>query len=304
MHLIEIINKSNMKKILKSVYSLSGKVFFTVVSIISILLFSSFRCAIRLKKISKKNTLREIYILGNGPSLNGILKTNQSTFISKNLMVVNFFCFDEAFITLKPNYYVFIEPNFLLKNPHIKFNEKVPLFIDAMMKVDWNLSFFYPQGYKNSYVISRLKENKNITVISFNTTPLTGFEILNQFFYTQNLGMPIAQNISIAAIFISLQLNFKVINLFGVEHSWLSNLYINELNQVCLNDKHCYKESETLTIYEDVSLSDLLSDYSKVFNSHKCLRYYSDKIGAKIINYSNGSYIDAYERNGISCLII
>lgn len=285
-----------MRKKIQSIYYFTENLFSSIVSLFSILFFSSFKSACLMKKLARKNIIKEIDILGNGPSLNSILVEKPQYFENKNLMVVNFFCFSDVFFTVKPHYYVFIEPDFLLKKTHERFNDKLPLFIDSMMKVNWDLFFFYPQHNKKSYVISKLKGNKHIKIIPFNTTPLYGFENLNRFFYSKNLGMPVSQNISIAAIFIALQLNIKIINLYGVEHSWITDLYVNDFNQVCLDDKHCYKESKTLTIYNS-TLWELLNAYSKVFKSHKRLRVYSDKIGAIIINNSKGSYIDAYERN-------
>jgi hypothetical protein len=96
---------------------------------------------------------------------------------------------------------------------------------------------------------------------------------------------------------LAIKLQYEICHLYGVEHSWLKDLKINDKNQVTVGLEHFYKDSN-LTDEKRV-LSEFLLSQVRLFKSHMKLQNYSHYLGIKILNHTSGSYIDAYERVNI-----
>jgi hypothetical protein len=290
-----------MKNLLKQIYYVYKNTFDTFVSILSVLLLSSFNRTIILKKLIKKLKQKdECVIMGNGPSLLNELAESNDKLTNKDIFVVNFFCCTRYFEIIKPFGYVLLDPELFNFSNDIIMEQKVHDLISKLNQVNWNLLLCIPYGNRNSLIYKSIK-NKHIYIFEFNAIPINGVNKINNLLFQYNLGMPMPQTVIIAAIFLALNMNYKKCHLYGVEQSWLKDLSINNKNEIMVGLDHFYPISNVDNyqsgVAENRSLSEFLFSQAVVFKSHMDLNKYSIYKGSLIINHTPGSYIDAYTRN-------
>ena len=203
-----------MKKLLKSIYQLAGLVFDTFVAFLSTMLFSSFKSIRLFKQQSKIYKDADCYILGNGSSLSDFLEDN--TLDNKNIMVVNFFGSTPHFKKVKPNFYIVLDNILIGRSDRQSSKDKVNKLYEDLISVDWPMTFLYPSNGDKS-ILELLRQNKFITTIIYNMTPVSGLKSISHCLYRKSLGMPSPQNISNAAVFCAINLGFKKIYLYGWE---------------------------------------------------------------------------------------
>tara|TARA_R110001592_G_scaffold246740_1_gene508692 strand:- start:4745 stop:5602 length:858 start_codon:yes stop_codon:yes gene_type:complete len=284
-----------MKKITIYCYYFVGVSFEIIVSLLSVLLFSSISTVFKLKK-QKNNLLikNNCIILGNGPSLKTVLENDLLNAKNKDIFVVNFFFKSTYFNILKPKYYVLADTAIFKPSikRHFDFVEEI---IENLNKVSWEMYLLIPSSKNKSLTLSRIT-NKNIKFIFMNTTPVNGSKSISHFLYKNNVGMPRCQNVLNLAIFSAINLGYKNVYLYGADHSWTKDLFVNEQNEVCYGDRHIYKPDLTI-IKKENTIHDLLMLFSHMFKSHKQLRNYADSVDCSIYNYTKESFIDAYKRS-------
>ncbi|GET24192.1 hypothetical protein NT017_05210 [Prolixibacter sp. NT017] len=231
--------------------------------------------------------------MGNGPSLTTFLEKNTAAAAGKHVFAVNFFCNTEYFEKIKPSFYVLLDPNIFSTPLKTALKDNVEELIERFKKISWEMYLFVPYKFKKSLFTQQLN-NKNIKIVPFNSTPVQGYSFLENWLFKRNLGMPRPQTVINAAIFLALNMEFKVIHLFGVEQSWLKYLSINDDNSISVGLSHFYKDSDKTG--ENRTLSEFLTSQATVFKSHMRLQRYSERNEQLILNHTSGSYIDAYKR--------
>ena len=86
----------------------------------------------------------------------------------------------------------------------------------------------------------------------------------------------------------------------------MKDIKVNDKNEVVLIDRHYYGDTEHVWVDYDgkpIKLTDFLSSQLTTFTMHMNLRAFADYLGdVKIINCTEGSYIDAYERGKLEDL--
>jgi hypothetical protein len=107
-------------------------------------------------------------------------------------------------------------------------------------------------------------------------------------------------------IFVALLLGYKQIELYGVDHTLLDGLMVNEQNQLCRTISHYYDGvlAHPTPIYvnatnppQPYTMSSYLAETAELFRGHEVLERYARSRGARILNRTRGSLIDSYERN-------
>lgn len=283
-----------MKKYLEKFYIFSIKLIDSIISLLSVILFTNFRSTIKFNHLQK--TLRiskDCIIFGNGPSLKNELENKKIDLNNKDIFVVNLFCNYSLFFTIQPRYYVLADNAFF--QPKNEDHKKIyNQLIVELNKVTWKMILLIPASKKKNLLISNL-HNENIEVIFLNTTPVQGFMHFSHILYKLNLGMPRCQTVVNFAIFSAINLKYSNIFLYGVDHSWTKDLFVNDVNEVCYGDRHVYNTSLTI-IKKEKKMDELLLSFSLMFKTHRELRAYSDKIGSMIYNCTKASFIDCYER--------
>ena len=250
------------------------------------------------KEIKSEKQKQSIVILANGPSLSKVLDSIKNI-EKKDFCMVNLSILTDIFWTLKPKLLVMTDMSLYVHKDHdfsINFRQK-------LQEVDWVMEYCVPFHYPN-WIIKEFKQNKNIKVSRYTTESwspeLSCFKKIRFFLYRKGLLAPNCSNVLIAAIYVSLLKGYKQLYLLGADHSWMKDVRVNDSNQVVLIDRHYYGIKEHVWLdYEGnpIKLEDLLESNLSTFHNHQVLRSYADFLGdVRIINCTEGSYIDAYER--------
>lgn len=285
-----------MKEILKHFYSFFNQSLKTLISFLSVLFFSSFSSNKAIKKCRYHvHVYDECIIMGNGPSINSLLKNNLGILKYKNIFAVNFFCNTEYFKQLKPSFYFLQDPLLFANTIKEDLSENIDLLVKNFNSISWSMVVFIPYGFgfKNSKLFKEISNN-NLLFIQFNVTPISGFKFAENWLFKNNLGMPASQTVVNSAIFLAINLNFKIIHLYGVEQSWLKYLSVGNDNKISVGLSHFYSGSDKTG--ENRTLSDFLLSQATVFSTHMRLQLYSKNRGSRILNHTINSYIDAYEK--------
>jgi hypothetical protein len=247
-----------------------------------------------------------VAILGNGPSLKRELPQliAQRAWEEKDILAVNFFALSEEFALIKPKYYVISDPMFFRK---AGYSERVQELYKALAeKVSWPMKL-YVQYYNPEHFDYRtaIGHNPNIEIVPFHSTVFHGFRSVEFWCYRRGLGSGNFGTVIQNGEFIALQLGYRRIELYGVDHTLLDGLMVDEKNRVCRRKSHYYdsEQSPAEPIYYNATnpprpytMSEYLSETAELFRGHEVLRDFSAECEAEIINRTAHSMIDAYKR--------
>lgn len=270
----------------------------TIISFLSVIIFSSFKVDKEIEKCTKNfKRQNECIILGNGPSINDLFENQYNYLNNKDVFAVNYFCLTDYFIKIKPRFYVLLDADVFEMKFYKEYGDLPAKLLHKLNKIDWDMIVFIPSHFSKSKLIRSLI-NKKIKVVEINATPIPPtFEFIENSLFKLNLGMPSPQTVINAVIFIAINMKYNSINLFGVEQSWLKDLYVNENNEVNVGLPHFYGGPKKLLRHSSlINLSTFLRTQALCFDSHLRLEKYSKYLELNIINHTPNSYIDAYER--------
>lgn len=238
-----------------------------------------------------------VNILANGPSLNeeiGVLLKNHTDL--SNSLVVNFFVESDLFLQIKPKFYCLADPGYNVER--LITQREIDTFNTLNCDVTWPMTLFvWKKGEK---MISEYISNPNIKIVSLSILKFEGFEACRYKCYKKGIAVPSYVNVTIMALYALLNLGYSTIYLYGVDHSFLAGLGVNDNNRLCIVDKHFYgiekyefgpKPNGSLW-----TMKDFVYDKYLTFVEHEVMRGYADYLGAQIINCTKDSWIDAYVR--------
>jgi len=259
-------------------------------------------CISRLESLPQNNKINKFIIFGNGPSLSEIvINSFDSRKNNDFLVVVNDFVNSDYYTSVKPDFYVIVDPfycNEELNMPIIDINNREIFFNNLIHKTTWRINIICPL-YSYSFIKNRLKINKFINVVSYNHN-LVSFRSYKLFSY--NFGTPLLQNVINAAIFIGINLKSSEIHLFGVDHSWLNSIAVNNENRLVIINNLFFGYASFSYFNKGGSeqpykYHEILTDYAKMFKTYHILQGYANFMKVKIINNCKDSYIDAFEKS-------
>ena len=256
------------------------------------------------------NASGKILILGNGPSLGEQLPRLISEKASEqgDVMAVNFFSLSEDFTTLKPKYYVLSDPQFFRR---AGYNERIEAMYKALAEnVSWPMTLYvqYYNPEKFDYAAA-IGHNPNIKIVKFHTTLFRGFRNVEFWCYRHGLGSGNFGTVVQNGEFIAMLLGYRTIELYGVDHTLLEGLTVNEKNQLCRIKSHYYDKMpqpaepiyvNATTPPRPYTMASYLAETAELFRGHEVLAEYARTQGVRIINRTKGSMIDAYEREPLA----
>ena len=165
-------------------------------------------------------------------------------------------------------------------------------------KTKWDLNLIVPYA-AYGFIKSKIC-NKRIRIYFYNHSNTNIKSKINYFLYNNNLATPVLQNVIGASILFAINLNYKKINLFGVEHSWTKDIIVSHNNITCWKEQHFYASKPLKPLIKVdgtfYKLHEILYDYSKTFSLYHILRDYANFKGCIIINHTIDSFIDAFIR--------
>lgn len=242
-------------------------------------------------------------ILGNGPSLAGDLPRliERGEHRTKDVMAVNYFALDERFGVVRPAYYVLSDPMFFRDSACR--DRVAELYRVLNEKVTWPMNL-YVQYYNPEHFDYRVAlPNPNIRIVRFHTQVYRGFRSVEFWLFRRGLGSANFGTVVQVCEYIALLLGYKTLELYGVDHTLLDGLCVDDENRLCRADGHYYDDAPAAPkpIFQKVphrpyTLSVYLAEVAELFRGHEVLRDYARSLGARIVNRTKRSMIDAYER--------
>jgi PAS domain-containing protein len=243
-------------------------------------------------------------ILGNGPALAEELPhlLEEMRGGDRDFLAVNFFAEDERFTELRPAYYVLSDPMFFRDTTE---RQRVEALYRAMNeRVAWPMNLYVQYYNPERFDYRAALPNPNIRIVPFHTLTYRGFRRLEFWLYRHGLGSANFGTVVQVGEYIVLLLGYKRIELYGVDHTLLEGLCVDDANRLCRADRHYYDGGEPADprpMYQKVprrpyTMAVYLAEVAELFRGHEVLRDYARSLGARIVNRTRGSMIDAYER--------
>jgi len=270
-------------------------------------LFSIGRIVILSKKPSKLSTTRtkdSVVVLANGPSFSETYEKHKDFLKDKDILSVNLFPLSPLYEEIKPQYLIISGPNIWQENISETTTKLIVTYFETIAnKTTWDISFFIPCEAKNWKLWQQiLSKNNHISIFYYNNTPIEGWNWFQHLMFNMKYGMPRPQNIIIPSLYMLIQLQYKSIYLWGVDHSWLKEITVTDNNVPLVCQKHFYDEGEAkpLPMHKggigQRKLHEILYKFMKTFESYFILKDYADTKGINIINNTPDSLIDAFEK--------
>lgn len=271
--------------------------FQSIFSIVKVILLSKF--FVRLPKVEPGE---ECVVLGNGPCLTKDLELHGDFIANRKKFCVNLFAFSDEYIKVKPEYYVLAAPEFWLTHTtEFHKNQRTKLANYIYERTSWQMKLLIPFAAKNCDLVNKIISNSKVEIIYFNQTPVEGLAFINMMMFKSNLGMPRPHNVLIPTIFLSLNLGFNKLFIFGADHSWHEEIRVDSSNNVTINHQHFFEQKETrFAMYkldgQEYHIHDIFRKLHFAFKGYFILARYAEYMNAKIYNASSKSYIDAFEK--------
>lgn len=242
-------------------------------------------------------------ILGNGPSLAGDLPRliERREYETEDFLAVNFFAEDDRFEVVKPKYYVLSDPMFFRDSACRDRVAELYRVLDE--KVTWPMNLYVQYYNPERFDYRAALPNPNIRIVRFHTQLYRGFRGVEFWLFRRGLGSANFGTVVQVCEYVALLLGYKTLELYGVDHTLLDGLCVDEENRLCRADGHYYDAAPATPkpIFQKVphrpyTMSVYLAEVAELFRGHEVLRDYAASLGARIINRTRGSMIDAYER--------
>lgn len=242
------------------------------------------------------------YVLGNGPSMKTSLQKHRDRFLTGDVVCVNSFALSEEFVQLKPKHYVIIDPGLWFDG-----NVLAHQTFDAMAQLcDWIMHLYVPHSAKGSRPLQQLMErNTAVQVCFINYVVFKGWQNIAHTLYDWRRAMPQSQNVMVAALFWAVNVGYRRIELYGVDHNWHTQLEVDDNNVVCTRHEHFYSKEGQVKLVpfyklastkETFRMDEIFHAWAKVFAGYRAIRQYAERKGCHIINASEISFVDAFER--------
>ena len=249
------------------------------------------------------NPSRRLAVLGNGPSLRDELPRliARREWERTDMMAVNFFALGDEFTIVRPQYYVLSDPQFFRRAGR---SERVENLYRALgERVNWPMTL-YVQYYNPERFDYRaaVGANPNIRIVPFHTLVFRGLRSVEFWCYRHGLGSGNFGTVVQNGEFIGLLLGYRQIDLYGVDHTLLDGLTVDDRNRLCRTQSHYYDSAPAAPEPIFVNATDpprpytmhtYLAETAELFRGHEVLRDYARSIGARIVNRTRGSMIDA-----------
>lgn len=240
-------------------------------------------------------------VLGNGPSLAEELPGLLRDGTRRDFMAVNYFALDDRFAALRPAYYVLSDPMFFRDSAER--NRVAELYRTLAARVAWPMTLYVQYYNPERFDYRAALPNPLIRIVPFHTQMYRGFRSLEFRLFRRGLGSANFGTVVQVGEYIALLLGYRTVELYGVDHTLLDGLTVDSENRLCRRDSHYYDATPAAAqpIFQKVppvpyTMSVYLAEVAELFRGHEVLRDYAAWLGARIVNRTRSSMIDAYER--------
>jgi hypothetical protein len=171
--------------------------------------------------------------------------------------------------------------------------------------VDWKIALYVPNHFKKSFIQFSKIRNINITIIPVNVVVSSMNEQIRHKLYDWQLSTPFVGTVAIFATYVSLQLGYNEINIYGIDHNYFSTLAVNSDNELGNIEEHFFdKEIKFKRIINNnnnlpYDVYTFLYMTSMMFLGHNQMAKYGQYKNVKIFNCTENSMVDSYNRKEI-----
>lgn len=240
-------------------------------------------------------------ILGNGPSLIDTLENNKDRLNDYDLIAVNFFATSPEYVIYRPGKYVLCDPAFCNDSIPEELSQKISHFYMTIAEVtEWPLEIYLPYQAKKCETIKEyFLNNSLITIKYYNKTRFEGWG--QNIVYQKQWGMPRTQNVLIAALMLAICSGYDIIYLAGADNDWMHNLWVDEMNNLRLNDIHYYDNNAAVNNarYLTGSMVDQMCSLYYTFSGYQHINHFASKNNCNIFNASPHSFIDTFPKKDL-----
>lgn len=247
----------------------------------------------RQKQCGKKS--HALCVLGNGPSLKAAMEQGEVMYEGNDIACVNLFCVSEYFEVIKPQYY-FITDLAYFEPKNERHEKLVDKLVNGLGKVNWDMTLVVPNVVpKGSRFIFEVGKIEKIKIQRINTTRIEGFQSFCHHYYSRQMAVPRCENIVGIVLTKAVSWDYKTVYLYGADHSWTRDLFVDDNNVVCYGDRHVYDTNLSIVKMPHPLWMELRS-FTRVFKAYMTIQEYAKSKGCVIYNCTKESFIDAYPR--------
>lgn len=251
----------------------------------------------RRPSVKRQPRSGRMIILGNGPSLAKTIADDGDILRSSDCMAVNFMANMPQFRELRPNHYILCDPHFFTGHD----DANVGRLWRQLAAVDWPMTLYLPAALRRELPVEL---PRCVTVEFYNPVGIEGFDAVSFKAFDAGRAMPRPRNVLIPALMVAILAGWKRIAVVGADHSWSSSLWVDDENHVVTVQPHFYKDDEkererVRDTYRNVRLHDIMLSFHIAFKAYHDIARYAASRGVEIINATPGSFIDAFDRDGL-----
>ena len=245
----------------------------------------------------------ELALLANGPSLADELpRLLAGARAGCDFLAVNYFAEHEAFERLRPAYYVLSDPQFFRASAQR--DRVAALYRTLARKVTWPMTLYVQYYNPERFDYRAVLPNPLIRIVPFHTYMYRGFRSVEFWLFRRGLGSANFGTVVQVGEYVALLLGYRCVELYGVDHTLLEGLCVDGRNRLCRADRHYYDAgapAASQPVLRKVppvpyTMASYLAEVAELFRGHEVLRDYAASLGARIVNHTRTSMIDAYER--------
>ena len=171
-------------------------------------------------------------------------------------------------------------------------------------KVDWEMYLHVIYRFHKSPYLEIVKKNPHIKVVYYHTNRYNGILKTRNWFLKNGLGNGEYSTVVLNSIYSAITEGYKNIELYGLDHTFFTGLTVNDDNVPCYSAQHFYdNEVEVKPMVRHYSgrveyfdMASFLFEKYDIFKGHKVMAEYANYMGARILNCTKGSLVDAYPR--------
>lgn len=245
-----------------------------------------------------------ILLLANGPSLGRELPRliEAGEHLKHDVLAVNYFAEDERFTVVRPKYYVLSDPTFFRRRCDWERVER--LYRTLNERVDWPMTLYVQYYNPDRFDYRAALPNPRIRIVPFHSQVYRGFPSLEFPCYRRGWGSGNFGSVIQCGEFVALHLGYRELHLYGVDHTFFDGMCVDERNRLCLRRTYFYDAEPQLKPLlltsaeppQPYTVHSYLAEKCELFRGHEVLARYAEHLGARIVNHTSGSLIDAYER--------
>lgn len=293
-------------KVATSIYRAGLKSYETATS----LLYSALRFRRRARmafRMDDGTRADAVVVAMNGPTLAEDLGRIDANFPAETRIdyaVANHFADTKYFAMRRPTHYFFSDPYFWddASDP-VLIEKRIVTFDRIVKETRWPIRVYFPAHANPAKLVDHFSDNEMIELHPFNAASLPAeYSSLLGAVWKNDLCAPYGQNVLIHAIYGCIQLGYCQIGVAGAGFSFHKQIHVDQDDNTFMqHQRHVYGES-TERAYVDqkqtkhATVSNEFKALYNAFRSLEAVSIYARLRGCEVVNYSNYSYLDMFDR--------